>query len=70
VPVQIASINTLDRRAVRCSNMELPPAELVIVDEAHHAAARTWQRLINALANLQRAWRLRPTVYGCWRSAG
>jgi DNA repair protein RadD len=48
VPVQIGSINTLDARAVRCSNMKLPPADLVIVDEAHHAPARTWQRLINA----------------------
>jgi DNA repair protein RadD len=48
VPVQIASVNTLDARAVRCSNMELPPADLVIVDEAHHAPARTWHRLIDA----------------------
>jgi superfamily II DNA or RNA helicase len=47
-PVQVASIATLHARAIRCSAMELPPADLVIVDEAHHCRARTWQRLIDA----------------------
>jgi len=47
-PVQIASISTLDARAVRSSSLQLPPADLVIVDEAHHAPARTWRRLIGA----------------------
>ena len=48
VPVQVGSICTLHARAVRCSGMELPPADLVIVDEAHHTPARTWRRLIDA----------------------
>jgi superfamily II DNA or RNA helicase len=48
VSVQVASISTLHARAVRCSNVELPRADLVIVDEAHHAPARTWHRLIDA----------------------
>ena len=47
-PVQIASISTLDARAVRSSSLQLPPADLVIVDEAHHTPARTWRRLIGA----------------------
>ena len=34
--------------AVRSTTIDLPPANLVIVDEAHHARARTWRRLIEA----------------------
>jgi superfamily II DNA or RNA helicase len=48
VPVQVASISTLHARAVRCSSIEFPHADLVIVDEAHHTPARTWRRLIDA----------------------
>jgi superfamily II DNA or RNA helicase len=47
-PVQVASIATLHARAVRTSTMGLPSAELVIVDEAHHATAQTWRRLLDA----------------------
>jgi superfamily II DNA or RNA helicase len=47
-PVQVASIQTLHARAVRTSRIELPPADLLIIDEAHHARARTYQRLIEA----------------------
>jgi DNA repair protein RadD len=47
-PVQIASIQTLHARAVRSSRMELPTAEVIVVDEAHHASARTWTRLLAA----------------------
>jgi superfamily II DNA or RNA helicase len=46
--VQVASIGTLHARAVRSRTIELPPANLVIVDEAHHAPARSWRRLIEA----------------------
>jgi len=45
---QVASIQTLHARAVRTSIIELPPADLVIVDEAHHCRARTWHQLIEA----------------------
>lgn len=38
--VQIASIQTLARR-------DLPPAELLIIDEAHHAIADSWRELID-----------------------
>lgn len=42
--VQIASVQTLARR-------EPPPADLVIVDECHHANAGTWARVIAAYPN-------------------
>lgn len=45
-PVQVASIATLHARAVRTRTVEIPDADLVIVDEAHHARARTYQRLL------------------------
>ena len=44
-PVQVASIATLHARAMRSAAMELPEAHFVIVDECHHARARTWHKL-------------------------
>lgn len=38
-PVQIASIQTLIRR-------ELPPSDLIIIDEAHHAVSPTYKTII------------------------
>jgi DNA repair protein RadD len=46
--VQIASIQTLHARAIRGDRLELPPADLVIVDEAHHARAQTYRDIIEA----------------------
>jgi superfamily II DNA or RNA helicase len=46
--VQIAGIQTLHARAVRAQSMELPPAEIVFVDEAHHVRAMTYQASIDA----------------------
>jgi superfamily II DNA or RNA helicase len=46
--VQVASIQTLHARAVRSRSMELPPADLVVVDEAHHSRAATYQTLLAA----------------------
>jgi DNA repair protein RadD len=43
LPVQIASIPTLHARAVRTRAIEPPPADLIIVDEAHHIRARSWK---------------------------
>jgi DNA repair protein RadD len=45
-PVQVASIDTLLVRGVRSSAMDLPPADLVIFDEAHRARGRTREHLI------------------------
>jgi superfamily II DNA or RNA helicase len=46
--VQVASIATLHARAVRTSRIDLPPADLVVVDEAHHCRAPTYRQLIDA----------------------
>jgi DNA repair protein RadD len=46
--VQVASISTLHARAIRTRTMDLPAADLVIVDEAHHTPARTYRRLLAA----------------------
>jgi DNA repair protein RadD len=47
-PVQVASIQTLGARRDGVSCRRLPPAELVIVDEAHHAVSPTWKRIIES----------------------
>jgi len=46
LPVQIASIPTLHARAVRTRKIDPPPADLVIVDEAHHVRARSWKAIL------------------------
>ena len=46
--VQVASVQTLWVRAIRSEAMTLPPADLLIVDECHHAAAHTWRKIIEA----------------------
>src|SRR5262249_27143554 len=46
--VQVASIATLHVRAVRSNVMPLPPANLLIIDEAHHAPASTYRKIIEA----------------------
>jgi DNA repair protein RadD len=46
--VQLASVQTLWVRAMRSEAMRLPLADLVIIDEAHHATAHTWRKLIEA----------------------
>jgi DNA repair protein RadD len=43
--VQIASIQTLHARCMRGSD-DLPPAELLFIDEAHHVPARTYRSVI------------------------
>jgi superfamily II DNA or RNA helicase len=45
--VQVASIDTLHVRGVRSSAMALPPADLVVFDEAHRARGRTREHLIS-----------------------
>jgi superfamily II DNA or RNA helicase len=46
--VQIASVQTLWARAMRSKRMELPPADLIIVDECHHCPATTWRKIIES----------------------
>jgi superfamily II DNA or RNA helicase len=45
-PVQVASVQTLWSRAVQRRSMELPPADLFIIDECHHAPAKTYTKII------------------------
>ena len=47
-PVQIASVQTLTARAIRTSRIELPPADIVFIDEAHRARAKTYQAIVKA----------------------
>jgi DNA repair protein RadD len=47
-PIQIASVQTLHARAMRSNRLTLPPADLIIIDEAHHVAAQTWRKIIEA----------------------
>ena len=49
--VQIASIQTLWMRAMHAGSMDLPPADLVWVDECHHATARTYRKIIQSYPN-------------------
>jgi DNA repair protein RadD len=46
--VQVASIQTLWARAIRANRMELPSADLLIIDEAHHCPANTYRKIIHA----------------------
>jgi superfamily II DNA or RNA helicase len=46
LPVQVASVPTLARRLNR-----LPPAELVVVDECHHATSDSYRKVIDAYAH-------------------
>ena len=47
-PVQIASVQTLWARAFRGTRSEKPSADLIVVDEAHHVRARTYQGILNS----------------------
>ncbi len=47
-PVQVASVQTLGARAVRSNRMELPAADLLIIDESHHCPATTYRKIIDA----------------------
>jgi DNA repair protein RadD len=47
-PVQVASVQTLWSRAMRGGRMQLPAADVLIVDECHHAPARTYSKIIES----------------------
>jgi superfamily II DNA or RNA helicase len=46
--VQVASIQTLFARAIKGKRLELPPAKVIFVDEAHHVVARSYLALLEA----------------------
>ena len=47
--VQVASIQTLWMRSQHSGKMELPRAELLVIDECHHAPAMTYSKIIDAI---------------------
>jgi DNA repair protein RadD len=49
--VQVAAIQTLHRRAIGSDKMQLPPADLLVIDEAHHCPAATYRKIIDAFPN-------------------
>jgi DNA repair protein RadD len=50
--VQVASIQTLHSRSIR-GDEDLPPAQMVIVDEAHHCPAETYRQIIDRYPDSQ-----------------
>ena len=50
-PVQVCSIQTLWARAMRTEKMPLPPADLLVIDEAHHCPALTYRRIADVYPN-------------------
>jgi len=50
-PIQIASIQTLWARCMRTDKVPLPPADLIWIDEAHHAVAETWKKIVAEYPN-------------------
>jgi superfamily II DNA or RNA helicase len=46
--VQVASIQTLWSRVVQRESIELPQAQLLVIDEAHHCPARTYRKIVDA----------------------
>ena len=49
--VQVASVQTLHARAIRGESMALPRADLIIIDEAHHSPATTYQKVLEKYPN-------------------
>jgi DNA repair protein RadD len=47
-PIQVASIQTLWARGIHSDAIELPPADVLIIDECHHARANTYQRILDS----------------------
>jgi DNA repair protein RadD len=50
--VQVASVQTLHSRSIR-GEEDLPPAQMVIVDEAHHCPAWTYKQIIERYPDAQ-----------------
>jgi DNA repair protein RadD len=53
-PVQVASIQTLWARCMRTDKLSLPAANLIVIDEAHHVRARTWNKILDQYPNAKR----------------
>ena len=44
--VQVASVQTLTSRAIRREVMELPPTDLIVIDEAHRSASDSYREIV------------------------
>jgi DNA repair protein RadD len=53
-PVQVASIQTLWARCMRSDKLSLPAADLIVIDEAHHIRARTWNKILDQYPKARR----------------
>ena len=53
-PIQVASVQTLWMRCIRSEKIPLPAADLIVIDEAHHVAARTWRMILDRYPNARR----------------
>jgi superfamily II DNA or RNA helicase len=60
--VQVASIATLHVRAIRSNAMPLPPADLLIIDEAHHSVAHTYRGVSDRYPQAIAACACRPAT--------
>ena len=43
--VQVGSVQTIQSQVFKRKQLELPPADVVIFDEAHHAVSNTWMQI-------------------------
>jgi superfamily II DNA or RNA helicase len=58
---QVASVQTFSARIIRSSLLELPPADLLLIDEAHHAIAPTWAKISERYPDaIQIGWSATP----------
>ena len=46
--VQVASVQTLFARGIKREVMSMPPADLGVIDEAHHTPAASYQKIVEA----------------------
>jgi DNA repair protein RadD len=49
--VQVASVQTVHARAFRTRKIELGEFDLIVIDECHHARAKTYQQIVDAYPN-------------------
>ena len=68
--VQVASIQTLFVRSVKSNAMLAPLVDLLVIDEAHHAPAMTYRKIISTYPNAKILGLDRNAVPGRWSWAG
>jgi superfamily II DNA or RNA helicase len=51
-PVQVASVQTIHSRVFRSKRIDIGDFNLVVIDECHHARARTYQQIVDVYQNV------------------